>query len=70
MKGEHKILIYSKRIKFEFTVRRNITILKGDSATGKTTLVNIDGKALYIHRADLSIWETKISKTKGEINKS
>ena len=24
----------------------------------KTTLVNIDGKALYIHRADLSIWET------------
>jgi predicted ABC-class ATPase len=41
MKGEHKILIYSKRIKFEFTVRRNITILKGDSATGKTTLVNM-----------------------------
>ncbi len=41
MKGEHKILIYSKRVKFEFVVRRNITILKGDSATGKTTLVNM-----------------------------
>ena len=24
----------------------------------KTTKVNIDGKALYVHRADLSIWET------------
>lgn len=41
MKGEHRILIYSKRIKFEITVRRNITIFKGDSATGKTTLISM-----------------------------
>ncbi len=41
MRGEHKIIVSSKRIKFELTVRRNITILKGDSATGKTTLVEM-----------------------------
>ena len=41
MKGKHKIVIQSKRVKFELTVKRNITIIRGDSATGKTTLVSM-----------------------------
>ena len=38
MKGKHKIEVRSKRIVFTIELERNITILRGDSATGKTTL--------------------------------
>ena len=41
MTGKHTIIVQTKRIKFELTVERNITILRGDSATGKTTLVDL-----------------------------
>lgn len=41
MKGKHHVLIETKRIKYEFDIKRNITIIQGDSATGKTTLVNM-----------------------------
>ncbi len=41
MKGIHHVVIQNKRMHYEFDLRRNITILKGDSATGKTTLVEM-----------------------------
>ena len=41
MKGKHHVLIETKRIKYEFDIKRNITIIQGNSATGKTTLVNM-----------------------------
>jgi len=41
MKGSHRIIVQNSSVKFDFTIRRNITILKGDSATGKTTLVEM-----------------------------
>ena len=41
MKGKYHIVIQNRRIKFEFDVKRNITIIRGDSATGKTTLMNL-----------------------------
>lgn len=41
MKGKHHIIIETKRIKYEFDICRNITLIQGDSATGKTTLVNM-----------------------------
>ena len=41
MKGRHHIVIESPRLKYEFDVKRNITIIKGDSATGKTTLIEL-----------------------------
>lgn len=41
MKGIHKVTIYTKRIRYEFELRRNITIIRGDSATGKTTLIDM-----------------------------
>ena len=41
MKGNHKVIVETQRIKYEFAIRRNITVILGDSATGKTTLVEL-----------------------------
>lgn len=41
MKGRHHIIIETSRVKFEFDIKRNITIIQGDSATGKTTLIDL-----------------------------
>ena len=41
MKGTHKIIVQNKRIRYNFEIKRNITIIKGDSATGKTALVDM-----------------------------
>ena len=41
MIGEHEVVVQSRKLKYEFTIRRNITILRGDSATGKTTLLDM-----------------------------
>ena len=41
MKGKHKIVVKNNRLHYEFEIKRNITIIKGDSATGKTTLIKI-----------------------------
>ncbi|MCR5250812.1 MAG: Fis family transcriptional regulator [Lachnospiraceae bacterium] len=39
MKGSHKVIVETERMRYTFTIRRNITVILGDSATGKTTLV-------------------------------
>ena len=41
MKGKYEIVVKDSRIQYKFTITRNITILRGDSATGKTTLINM-----------------------------
>lgn len=41
MRGTHKVVVSTKRLKYEFELRRNLTIIRGDSATGKTTLVDM-----------------------------
>lgn len=41
MTGEYSIRIKNRDVDFRFTVRRNITIVRGDSATGKTTLYDM-----------------------------
>ena len=41
MKGSYWFKAKSKKVLFEFSIRRNITVIKGDSATGKTTLLRI-----------------------------
>lgn len=41
MRGKHKIIVSTKRLKYELELRRNLTIIRGDSATGKTTLVDM-----------------------------
>lgn len=41
MLGRHNIIVSSQRARFNFDVTRNITIIRGDSATGKTTLIGL-----------------------------
>lgn len=41
MKGKHKVIVSNNKLHYEFEIKRNITIIKGDSATGKTTLINM-----------------------------
>jgi hypothetical protein len=41
LKGKHLVTIGNNILQYKFEIRRNITIIKGDSATGKTTLVDM-----------------------------
>ena len=41
MRGKHHIIVQNNRIRFEFDIKRNITVVKGNSATGKTTLIDM-----------------------------
>ena len=41
MKGSYKIVVQNSKVRYDFVIRRNITIIRGDSATGKTTLVEL-----------------------------
>ena len=41
MKGSYQISVQNNKVKYEFTIRRNITLIQGDSASGKTTLVDL-----------------------------
>jgi hypothetical protein len=41
MKGEYEIKISNTRVQFKIKLKRNLTILRGDSATGKTTLIQM-----------------------------
>ena len=40
MKGSYTIRIHNRRVTFTIELQRNLTIISGDSATGKTTIVN------------------------------
>lgn len=52
MVGKVSIKVWNNRVQYKFEIRRNISILKGDSATGKTTL--IDMIDLYLQQGDKS----------------
>lgn len=41
MKGKYSIKVSNVRLQYKLSVNRNITILRGDSATGKTTLIDM-----------------------------
>lgn len=41
MKGKYKVSVENNRLHYEFEIKQNITIIRGDSATGKTILVNM-----------------------------
>lgn len=41
MTGEYEVEISTRNIGYKFTIRRNITIIQGDSATGKTQLISL-----------------------------
>ena len=39
MKGRYKIVVKNRRVTYTLEIERNITIIRGDSATGKTSLI-------------------------------
>ena len=81
MKGQYTIDVHNNRARFKITINRNITILKGDSATGKSTLYNMisqyetNGRGSGITLscacpcivADNSNWKTKIPQASDSI---
>ena len=41
MKGKYHIVVQNNKLRYELNIRRNITIIRGASATGKTMLMNL-----------------------------
>lgn len=41
MKGKYHIVVQNNKLRYELDIRRNITIIRGDSATGKTQLIRL-----------------------------
>ena len=41
VKGQHRIVVSTRRLRYDFIVRRNLTVIRSDSATGKTTHVDM-----------------------------
>lgn len=41
MTGRYEITIANRYLKYIFTINRNITVVRGNSATGKTTLIEM-----------------------------
>lgn len=35
MRGMHRIVVQNRRVRYDFEVRRNLTVVRGDSASGK-----------------------------------
>lgn len=54
MRGSYRVVVQNSFVKFDFTIRRNITIIQGDSGTGKTTLIDMIA-AYYRRGADSGI---------------
>lgn len=81
MKGIHEVLVRNNRVQYKFSVRRNLTILRGDSATGKSTLIDLiaqyarDGeKSGVFLRCDKpctvlssDVWQMQLSAIQGSI---
>ena len=41
MRGRHELQVQSTHLRYDMALCRNITVIQGDSATGKTTLVDM-----------------------------
>ena len=41
MKGKYHIVVQNNKLRYDLDIRRNITIIRGDSATGKTKLISL-----------------------------
>ena len=55
MVAEHSIMVQSGRgIQYKFDIHRKYTVIRGDSATGKTTLVRMIEDATVRKTADIS----------------
>ena len=48
MKGSHRIIVESRKVKYDFVIHRNITVITGDSGSGKTVLTGFQMCNLYV----------------------
>ena len=81
MKGSHRIIVESRKVKYDFVIHRNITVITGDSGSGKTVLIDLihdygrygadSGVFLSCDCPckviDSEDWERKIEETTGSI---
>ena len=83
MIGKHHVIIETSGLKYSFEIRRNITIIQGDSATGKTTLIELlsdykrrgPGQGItvtsdvpvYVYTGDGSNWKYELDGVKGSL---
>ena len=68
MKGSHRIIVESRKVKYDFVIQRNITIITGDSGSGKTVLIELEriyGKRIY-NKEDVPGKIKYLTKVKGE----
>ena len=83
MHGKHHVIAETAGLKYSFEIRRNITIIQGDSATGKTTLIELlaDYKRLgpgqgitissdvpvYVYTGDNTNWKHELEIVSGSL---
>lgn len=81
MKSSHRVIVESRKVKYDFVIRRNITILTGDSGTGKTVLIDLirdyrrygSDSGVFLscdcecRTIDNEDWERQIEETSGSI---
>lgn len=81
MKGKYDVVIWNNRVRYELCIERQITVLKGNSGTGKSTLVSMvrtllrrDSGGVHCNMrdslavvADEDMFKEKIGKTSGKI---
>ena len=41
MKGTHTVIVERAKVKYTLTFKRNISFIRGNSGTGKTTLISM-----------------------------
>ena len=81
MKGRIDIRVSNNRARFRFTLERNITVVRGDSGTGKTTLydmiaeytrlgedsgVQVSAPCRCVALVDMD-WQNQLSHTNGSV---
>lgn len=52
MKGIQHIEVSNRKVKFKLDLIRNITIIRGESGTGKTTLYNMISDYCHLPKAE------------------
>ena len=83
MIGKHHVIVETSGLKYSFDIRRNITVIQGDSATGKTTLIELlaeykrrgDGQGItvssdvpcYVYTGDDRNWKYDLDIVKGSL---
>lgn len=57
MHGRQRLKIFSKRLEYDLTFTRNVTIIRGNSGTGKTTLCEILSE--YLREKENSVYRVQ-----------